>query len=283
MRASAAAPTYFLPITLKVGKEESGTFIDGGISMANNPSFTLLMIATLRGFPYHWPMGPEKLLMVSLGTGSAHTKFNTKDVAQKNLLAWAGMLPEYFMADATYYNQIIMQILSDSPTAKMIDEEIGDLKYDSLNGNHALSYLRYDALYEKDFLEDLDMNLTSKEIKALSAMDNHKNTEVLYEIGKRAAEKQIESGHFIKKFGLDAVSDEGLMRFTQNKKYKLDFENYVKKPVIVRAAQIDEPFEVETLEGIMRGKPGDFLMKGIDGEMYVCDKSLFKRTYNKKD
>src|SRR5688572_14403782 len=72
VRASSAAPTYFRPIRLdvgKVGKPDYGVFIDGGVSMANNPSLQLFLVATLRGFPFHWPAGKNALFIVSVGTG----------------------------------------------------------------------------------------------------------------------------------------------------------------------------------------------------------------------
>jgi hypothetical protein len=54
----------------------------------------------------------------------------------------------------------------------------------------------------------------------------------------------------------------------------------VKKPVIVHAKQIDEPFRVASMEGdYVQGKPGDYLMRGIDGELYICDRSIFERSY----
>lgn len=54
---------------------------------------------------------------------------------------------------------------------------------------------------------------------------------------------------------------------------------YTKKPIPIRAIQIDESFEVVTLEGIMTGKPGDYLMEGIKGELYPCDKTIFEESY----
>lgn len=59
-----------------------------------------------------------------------------------------------------------------------------------------------------------------------------------------------------------------------------EFKKAVKKPVPVRCIQIDEPFKVETLEGILKGKAGDYLMIGVKGEMYVCDKDIFEETYD---
>jgi len=54
-----------------------------------------------------------------------------------------------------------------------------------------------------------------------------------------------------------------------------------KKPIVVSAKQIDESFRVDTLEGdYKQGRPGDYLMKGIDGELYICDKDIFELTYD---
>ena len=54
-----------------------------------------------------------------------------------------------------------------------------------------------------------------------------------------------------------------------------------KKPIVVHAAQISEQFTVATIEGEMTGKPGDYLMFGVDGEKYPCDKDIFERTYDR--
>ena len=44
--------------------------------------------------------------------------------------------------------------------------------------------------------------------------------------------------------------------------------------------QINEPFQVETMEGILEGKAGDYLMIGVRGEMYPCDQDIFNETYD---
>lgn len=54
----------------------------------------------------------------------------------------------------------------------------------------------------------------------------------------------------------------------------------MKKPIVVNAKQIDEAFRVNSLEGdYKQGKPGDYLMRGIEGELYICDKEIFEKTY----
>lgn len=45
------------------------------------------------------------------------------------------------------------------------------------------------------------------------------------------------------------------------------------------AIQIHEPFTVMSLEGLVVGKAGDYLMKGTHGELYINDKTIFEQSY----
>ncbi len=281
VRASVAAPTFFLPLVLDVGPKEKGSFIDGGVSMSNNPSLRMFLLATLKGYPFHWEMGPEKLMIVSVGTGIKDHKYDFQNFKKSSVLGWAAMLPEIFMVDATYYNQLILQILSESPTAIEIDMEVGNLKGDHLNGKHALYYLRYNVTMEKSYLDDLGFSFSKKQISKLSAMDNAQNVNILAMIGEKAAEKYLKPRHIPKIFDINNKDWETpKKRYVSGKKVPHQFEKVVKNPIPVGAVQINEPFEVETLEGVMQGKPGDYLMKGIKGEYYVCERKIFEETYH---
>ena len=78
--------------------------------------------------------------------------------------------------------------------------------------------------------------------------------------------------------------------------------NFRKKPVVIEAVQItDEWFdaplpnslhpiglgwtlkkrtlEIDTLEGKMIGRVGDWIITGVEGERYPCKDSIFKKTY----
>ena len=60
-----------------------------------------------------------------------------------------------------------------------------------------------------------------------------------------------------------------------------DMRPCMKKPITVHAKQINEDFRVNSMEGdYKQGKAGDYLMRGIDGELYICDRSIFERTYD---
>jgi len=63
----------------------------------------------------------------------------------------------------------------------------------------------------------------------------------------------------------------------------MGFKHYRKRPQIIHAKEMTEPFSVQTLEGTMKGNAGDFLVIGIEGEQYPCARSIFLGTYEEID
>lgn len=55
---------------------------------------------------------------------------------------------------------------------------------------------------------------------------------------------------------------------------------YIKKPIPIKAIQIDHEFVVGTLEGLMHGNAGDYIITGIHGEQYPCAKTIFEESYD---
>lgn len=41
----------------------------------------------------------------------------------------------------------------------------------------------------------------------------------------------------------------------------------------------DQGIAITTLEGVMRGDPGDWIIKGVKGEFYPCKPDIFAATY----
>jgi uncharacterized protein len=208
VRASSAAPSYFLPQIIDVGGGmKEAAFVDGGVSMHNNAGLQLLMVATLQGFPLKWKWGADKLLLVSVGTGMSKWKKIPADVKKNNLLKWAQQIPDMFMQDASWHNQLILQWFSNSPTAWEIDGEIGKLENDFIGnvkkGDGLLSYLRYNTWLDMETLPAL-MNkpYTQKEIDGLVEMSNAASRFELYDIGSKAAENEVKETHFAETFKL---------------------------------------------------------------------------------
>lgn len=54
---------------------------------------------------------------------------------------------------------------------------------------------------------------------------------------------------------------------------------YYKKKVPVEAIQMKEDFQVTTLEGVMKGKAGDYLCTDHLGNQYPCYKTVFEEIY----
>lgn len=206
VRASTAAPTYFLPQLIEVGGGmPTAAFIDGGISPANNPSLLLLMVATLQGFPFHWKMGADNILLVSVGTGVSRWDLLPKDVTKNHLLKWARQIPDMLMQDANWNTQTIMQWISKSPTNWHIDGEMGDLKDDLITKDSdqkaLLTYVRYNMWLDQEHLEMLMQKKYSKdEIDNLIEMSNADNRVELNEIGKKDARDKVMASHFQETF-----------------------------------------------------------------------------------
>ena len=199
VRASTAAPTYFAPQMVEVSKNQTAAFIDGGLSMANNPALTLLMIATLKGFPFQWPMGEDKILLVSVGTGSLQFTKHAGDIDEATLLTWASSIPDMLMQDASWQNRMILQWLSNSRTAEEMDMEIGNMDGDYISGSPLLSYLRYNFSFSEKNLNalGLDKTFSKEDVKDISDMAKASNKELLYKIGHKASASVMEE-HFDK-------------------------------------------------------------------------------------
>lgn len=195
VRASAAAPTYFIPQLIDVGGGmPTAAFVDGGVSMANNPSLQLLMVATLKGFPFKWKMGAENILLVSVGTGMSKWEKIPKNVTKQHLLNWAQQIPDMLMQDASWHNQTILQWMSACNTRWCIDSEIGDLSDDLITADTdkkgLLTYLRYNLWIDGPTLKELmNRDYTVKQIADLVEMSNGASRFDLYDIGKKGAER----------------------------------------------------------------------------------------------
>jgi hypothetical protein len=208
VRASTAAPHYFEPEIITVAEDDAGqavqgAFVDGGVSPHNNPSLQLLLLATLKGYGLRWPTGADKLLLVSVGTGRWETREDPEALGKAMDIKLAMQSLASLMDDALALNELLLQWLSRSPTARPIDGEVGDLGSDVLGSAEPwLSYQRYNALLSAGWLKQhVGLTLKPKDLERLHAMDEPKNMDLLARIGKAAA-KQVDKRHFPAAFDL---------------------------------------------------------------------------------
>jgi hypothetical protein len=204
VRASTAAPSYFDPEPLTIASEKGkkvviGTFVDGGVSPFNNPSLQAFMYATLDGYNVKWKTGPEKMLLVSVGTGASDPGRTPSRIAAKGAIKALFSL----MDDCAALVEIMMQWMSSSPTARVIDLEIGDLGGDMVAGAPLLSYLRYDVTLSEEEVGALRPGLSPRQMASLGEMDKPGNLDVLLELGEAAAEQEVKARDFPATFDLE--------------------------------------------------------------------------------
>jgi hypothetical protein len=197
VRASAAAPHFFDPERIRVAAGADGAFVDGGVSPSNNPALQLLLLASLEGFKLQWPLSADQLLLVSVGTGTGITRLTANEVMGMAAAKVAGRALLALMDDCDDLVQTMLQWMSRSPTAREIDREIGDLGGDLLGGRELLSYLRYNVMLDRRWLNDeLGLDVSEAGVESLQAMDRAENVGQLASLGATAAEKQVDPAHF---------------------------------------------------------------------------------------
>lgn len=162
-----------------------GLFIDGGVTPYNNPAMLLLMLVSLKQFGICWELGPEKLTIVSVGTGDFRTKLSFDDLS--NPLTWQITMAERAMLSAIGDGQKLalaqMQWLGDCPTRRMINSEIHGVEGNPPPGGPWFRFMRY----------DVDLSTTSH----LQSIDHAEIIEAIYEIGRRAAKDQVKLEHLL--------------------------------------------------------------------------------------
>ena len=58
------------------------------------------------------------------------------------------------------------------------------------------------------------------------------------------------------------------------------WKKFRKLPVVIEARPCEPGGEViETLEGTMTASPGDWIIRGVNGETYPCKPDIFAKTY----
>jgi hypothetical protein len=201
VRASTAAPTYFEPeevsISSRDGRVVQGAFVDGGVSPFNDPALQLLMVAALQGHGFRWQTGSDKLLLISVGTGTYKKTFSTEELlnmvaAQQGLRALQSL-----MDDCGRVNHALLQWLSLCLTPWTIDRAVGDMKLDSQSGPRLTTYARYNVLLEQKWLKtEVEIECGPEKLAKIAEMDNPAGMDDLAEIGAKAAAKQVKAEHF---------------------------------------------------------------------------------------
>ena len=201
VRASTAAPAYFPPETLEWDKNDPSktfVFVDGGVTPYNNPAFLLYKMATHPAYNLNWETGEDKLLVVSVGTGSA-----TSEGDYGNLVNTLKELPNNLMYTMQLDQDINCRLMGRCTYGAHIDRELDDMITKEVDGtttplskntNKNFLYVRYNADLSQKGLDAIGLNnIVSSEVRQ---MDNVKYIDKLRQVGKETAKRQVDTAHF---------------------------------------------------------------------------------------
>jgi len=196
IRASTAAPGFFRPEWLQVvAGVKPALFVDGGLSPYNNPSLALLMLTQARAFGLQWPLGPERLLLVSVGTGQYRRGLHgAPPPTTAGGLALHALLDA--VADAQVLTLTLLQWFGEPAFRWPINAELGDLAGEVLGGRPLLTFARYNMPLESDWLErELGMRIAAARLAQLRRFDDPRNMDELHAMATKVAERQVRPEH----------------------------------------------------------------------------------------
>lgn len=194
-RASSAAPYYFKPKILQLktrqGKAFEAAFIDGGVSLANNPAWMAFLTATVGSFGFKWTTGVDNIHIVTIGTGKGIKKEKPDELANSKAVSWASKIAELFMTDALELNQVLLDgIGKNVGKSYFVDSQFSDPTYPPPFNTlpQLFSFERHNIdIYEKN-LSDLGFSFAESKIESFIEMDHFENMKDLLQIGEAYAQ-----------------------------------------------------------------------------------------------
>ena len=192
VRASTAAPTFFPAETVQIGPSRF-VFEDGGITPYNNPAFLLFLMATSAPYRLCWPTGADRLLLVSVGTGTVPQANAALRADRMGLLYQAGAVPRALMYSALNGQDLMCRMFGDTRAGPPLDGEVGDL----LGGSGLpplFTYLRYNADLTRRGLDALGLpDIAAADVQRL---DGVQHMDALGTLGRAVAAAQLRAEHF---------------------------------------------------------------------------------------
>jgi uncharacterized protein len=175
VRASTAAPTYFPPEVIAVGGQMF-IFVDGGVTIFNNPAWQLFLMATNDRYRLNWPADRNSMLLVSVGTGTAANAKPDLKASQMHLLHHATTIPGALMNAAAEEQDSNCRIFGDCRFGLKINLEVDDFRGSAgpLPASGKLfTYLRYDPDVSRGGLDGLGLsNVNERHIAEMDSVDH---------------------------------------------------------------------------------------------------------------
>lgn len=194
VRASTAAPVYFPPEVVHVGSQEF-VFVDGGITPYNNPSFQAFLMATTEPYNVNWASGEDKMLVVSIGTGTNPNANNDLGPGDMNLIYNASSIPSALMFAALNEQDLLCRVFGKCLAGDQLDREVGDLKNaKGPTASKLFTYMRYNAELSYGGLSSLGLSEIRPE--DVQQLDSVEHIDKLQKVGQAVAKLKVFPEHF---------------------------------------------------------------------------------------
>jgi patatin-like phospholipase/acyl hydrolase len=194
VRASTAAPTYFQPEVITLGGK-SFVFVDGGVTMYNNPAFQLFLMCTVQPYNLNWRTGEREMLLVSIGTGTAANANARLSPEDMHTLYSAKSVPAALMFAATNEQDFLCRVFGKCLAGDEIDMEVGDMIDKEGPARPKLfTYARYNGTLTREGLDAL--GLADVRPEAVQALDSTQGIGDLQRVGTAIAEQIVHEDHF---------------------------------------------------------------------------------------
>jgi len=194
VRASTAAPTYFPPEVIDAGGLEPFVMVDGGITTYNNPAFLLFLMATAEPYRLCWPTGVDKMLLVSIGTGTSPKANQDLTPEDMNLVYNATSIPSALMFAALNEQDLLCRVFGDCRHGDVLDREVGTLIGAKGPVEPKLfTYLRYNAELTREWLDEHGLDHVSP--RDVQRLDSTAHMDELRQVGEQVA-AQVSAAHF---------------------------------------------------------------------------------------
>jgi patatin-like phospholipase/acyl hydrolase len=189
VRASTAAPVFFPPELIQVG-DYPFIFVDGGVTMYNNPAFQLLLMATTEPYNLNWPTGEDAMLMISIGTGGGAAANVNLRPDEMNILYNASSIPSALMGAASVEQDFLCRAFGKCVVGEQIDREVLDMIGKHGPGQSKLfTYARLNADLSRAGLNALGLNHI--EPSNVQKLDSVEYIPQLQEVGQAVAEQKV--------------------------------------------------------------------------------------------
>jgi hypothetical protein len=201
VRASTAAPTYFPPEVIDCGGKPF-IFVDGGITMYNNPTFQMFLMATVDRYWAHapadsraWKTGVDEMLILSIGTGtSAGEKYSLRP-DEMNLIFNATTIPSALMYAALNEQDFLCRVFGDCVVGPLLDREVDNMIGSSGPLDKKLfRYIRYNVELTGQGLAAL--GCSGIEPTRVQKLDSIDALDDLQKIGGAVAAQRVKAEHF---------------------------------------------------------------------------------------